>query len=395
MLTYSFYESDTRVQQYTTALLERGVDVDVVALRRDGAPKHEILDGATVYRIQSRAVNEQSRVASLFRLVRFLVHSAYFIARKHLSERYDLIHVHSMPDFLVFAALVPKALGAHVILDIHDILPEFYASKFHSGQNSLLFKVLLRVERLSAAVADYIIVANDLWCERVKARSATRGNCIAIRNYPDPQRFFSRPKSGTNGKFLIVYPGTLNWHQGVDLVVRAFAKIKDTIPEAELHIYGEGPARPNLIKLADQLALDGKVIFKDFVPTGEIAGVMAAADLAVVPKRASSPFGNEAASTKIFEFMALGVPLVVSKTKIDTYYLDDSMVKFFESDNEDDLANAIVTVARNPQLRARLASNASRYATDHTWEKKKLEYLQLVDSLAGARKRQQAANRPA
>ena len=49
-----------------------------------------------------------------------------------------MIHVHSVPDFLVFAALVPKLLGARIILDIHDILPEFYASKFGASKDSRL-----------------------------------------------------------------------------------------------------------------------------------------------------------------------------------------------------------------------------------------------------------------
>ena len=165
------------------------------------------------------------------------------------------------------------------------------------------------------------------------------------------------------------------------MAIRAFAKIKDRLPEAEFQIYGEGPARSSLISLAAELGLDGRVIFKKLLPAGEIANIMAGADLAVVPKRASSAFGNEAASTKTFEFMALGVPVVASRTRIDTYYLNDSQVKFFESDNEDDLAEAILTMASNPELRARFAANASRYASSNPWEEKKLEYLRLVDSL--------------
>ena len=85
--------------------------------------------------------------------------------------------------------------------------------------------------------------------------------------------------------------------------------------------------KPALINLASELGLNGNVRFFPPVRVTEIAKIMANADLGVVPKRADS-FGNEAYSTKIMEFMAVGVPVVVSSTKIDRYYFDDSMVRF-------------------------------------------------------------------
>ena len=154
------------------------------------------------------------------------------------------------------------------------------------------------------------------------------------------------------------------------------------MPEAEFHIYGEGPAKESLIRLRDDLGLSGRVIFHEFLPVRDIADVMSQADLAVVPKRASSPFGNEAASTKIMEFMSLGVPVVASRTRIDAFYHDDSRIRFFESENEAQLAQAILELRNDPKLRQRLTENALRYVEDHNWKEKSQEYLRLVDGLA-------------
>ncbi len=381
MLAYAFYEADTRIQQYAVALARRGDVVDVIALRREGQPQQEVLNGVNVYRIQWRTVNERGRLAYLFRIVRFLILSAMVLTRKHLANSYQLVHVHSVPDFLVFAAAVPKLLGAQTILDIHDILPEFYASKFQAGPDSFLFKLLLRVEKWSIAFADHVLIANHLWHQRLLSRGVRPDKCTPACNYPDPELFFHRPKNGSSGRFVITYPGTLNWHQGVDVAIRAFARIAPQVPEAEFHIYGEGPARPTLVELTKQLRLEDKVLFHDFLPTEQIVEIMAHSDLAVVPKRAGSSFGNEAASTKILEFMALGVPLIVSKTKIDSYYFNDSLVKFFESENEADLAASILLLRCDSKLRERLAANASKYAQQNNWDVKKEEYLRLVDSL--------------
>jgi len=381
MLAYSFYETDARIKQYATALVERGDTVDVIALRQPGQRNHSVLNGVNVFRIQTRTINERGPLTYLFRIMRFLLLSATFIARRHLSQKYQFIHVHSVPDFLVFAAIIPKLLGTPVILDIHDLLPEFYASKFHVARGSFLFRCLVLVERLSIAVANHAIVANHLWCERVAMRCGAPQKCSPIRNYPVRGLFTPNIRTRSNGKFLITYPGSLNWHQGVDVAITAFAKIKDQMPDAEFHIYGEGPAKESLIRLADSLGLKNRVIFHGLLPTEQIVQVMANTDLAVEPKRSGSQFGNEALSMKIFEFMAVGVPLVVSRTRIHQYYYTDALVKYYDDDNDEDLAAKMVMLRRNPALRKQQVANALKYVEAHSWDVEKHQYLGIVDSL--------------
>lgn len=361
MVTYSFYESDSRIIQYASALSQRGDVVDIIALRRPQGPKFEVINGVNIYRIQQRKVNERGPTTYLYRVLKFLFLATLVLTAKHLKHRYSLVHVHSVPDFLVVAALPVRMLGARVILDIHDILPEFYASKFGIKPDSWLFHLLLSVEKLSVKLANHVIIANHIWYDRLVQRSTRPEKCSVICNYPDPEVFHSCRQHRNNGKFVLMYPGTLNWHQGVDVAIRAFAKVKDELPNAEFRIYGEGPMKPSLQELVTELGLDGRVTIHDYLPLNEIAAEMAKADLAIVPKRASSQFGNEAASSKIGEFMAAGVPVIVSRTKIDSLYYDESKVKFFESENESDLANCIVMLQHNPQLRSRLVENANAH----------------------------------
>jgi len=383
MLSYSFYETDARIKQYANALIERGDSVDVIALRQPGQPVRASFDGVNVFRIQTRMVNERGPLSYLLRIMRFLVVAAVFMARRHKAEHYHLIHVHSVPDFLVFAAIVPKFFGARVILDIHDVLPELYASKFHVSQDSLWFRFLIFVERVSIAFADHAIIANHLWWERVSQRCGSSAKCSPIRNYPALRLFNPNIRTRANGKFLITYPGSLNRHQGVDVAISAFAKIKDQMADAEFHIYGEGPAKESLIKLAEDLGISDRVIFHGLLPTEQIVRVMADTDLAVEPKRAGSNFGNEALSMKIFEFMAVGVPLVVSRTKIHQYYYSDSLVKYYDGDNEDQLAANILLLRRDPKLRKQQIAKALEYVQAHNWDVDKIQYLQIADSLSG------------
>ena len=380
MLSYSFYESDARVARYAETLARMGDHVDVVSIRRKGQEIYDNINGVNVFRIQERERNEKGKLSYLTRLLRFFVSSTGFVGKRHLKLPYDLIHVHSVPDFEVFATILPKLLGAKIILDIHDIVPEFYASKFGGGRKSLLFKALVLMEKISAGFADHVIISNHIWEKALVDRSVKREKCSTILNYPDPSIFHLRPRTESAGKIKMIYPGSLNWHQGVDIAIRAFHMIKDDVPEAEFHIYGTGGQRDALVALVDELGLQKKVFIKPFLPLDRIVEVMAAADLGVVPKR-NDPFGGEAFSTKILEFMSLGVPVLVSRTKIDTYYFNDSVVKFFTPEDVNDLANSMRSMVKDRGMRKNLAENALRFAEDFSWENRKREYLDIVDRL--------------
>src|SRR5262249_55376947 len=139
---------------------------------------------------------------------------------------------------------------------------------------------------------------------------------------------------------LIVFPGGLQWHQGLDIAIRAFAILRQRLPDAGFDIYGEGNMKPQLVALASELGLQDAVRFHEPRKLHDIAQIIADADLGVVPKRADS-FGDEAYSTKIMEFMAVGVPVVVSSTRIDRHYFDDGVVRFFPSGDHEALAVAM------------------------------------------------------
>jgi glycosyltransferase involved in cell wall biosynthesis len=387
MVSYSFYESDNRVIRYAEALAQRGDDVEALALARGPADRpRETIGQVCLSRIQSRSQkNQKSKAAFLLPLVRFWLNASIRLAWRHLWRRYDVIHVHNVPDFLVFAAWFPKLTGAKVILDIHDIVPEFYASKFSLSAGSLGVRMLKRVEKASAWFADRVIISNHLWLDTFASRTGARDKCSVFINNVDSSLFRPRPKKRDDGKPIVIFPGGLQRHQGLDICIRAFQKVIRELPHAEFHIYGDGNMKSCWMKLAADLGLDNHVRFFNPVPARQIADVMANADLGVVPKRADS-FGNEAYSTKIMEFMSLGIPVVVSNTKIDQYYFDDSVVRFFESGNPDALAEAMLEVLGNRDLRQQMLAAASRYVTLNSWETRRGEYFELVDALAGARR---------
>lgn len=201
-----------------------------------------------------------------------------------------------------------------------------------------------------------------------------------ILNYPDVDIFKKYQRDRNDGKFVMLYPGSLNWHQGIDLAIRAFSLIAQEYPFAEFQIYGDGSEKKALMSLAQDLNLENRVLFKGIVPLEDIAKIMANSDLGVVPKRAVS-FGNEAFSTKIFEFMVMGVPVLASSTKIDRYYFDEKQIMFFESENVDDLAGKMALLIRDSELRTQLVAKSDRYIQSNTWCVRSNEYLHVIDKI--------------
>lgn len=380
MVAYTFYETDNRVRRYAEALAKRGVDVDAIVLRRECQQRSEVSKGVRVRRIQKRTISEKGPLSYLAKLLMFFLRTLWVLTVLHLKRPYDVIHIHSVPDFQVFATIIPRLMGACIILDIHDIVPEFYASKFNVSRLSLSFRLLLLVERLSAAYAHHVIIANDLWHRRLVNRSVAKDKCTAIINFPDTSIF-----SGSHGQrvtprgdFVICYPGTLNSHQGVDLAVMAVSILRKKGVQLRFVIIGDGPDRDKLKTMIRQLGLEDRVSLTGLVPMEQVAEKMAEADVGIVPKRNDS-FGNEAFSTKTMEFMAMGVPVITARTQIDQYYFSNDLVQFFEPNNVNDLAAKLLVLIEDPELRRNLSTRASEYIHQNNWDVKQNDYFDLLD----------------
>jgi glycosyltransferase involved in cell wall biosynthesis len=384
MITHSAYEFDYRVMRYGETLVQRGDAVDVLALSRTpGAPKEETIKGVKVIRIQDRfQKSAQTKLQYLVPLLRFLFIASWELTRRHRRHRYDVVHIHNVPDFLVFAAWYPKLTGARIILDIHDIVPELFGAKFNVSERSFWIRTLKLIEKLSARFAHHVILSNHLWLQKYSSRTR-KEKCSVLINHVDTSIFRPMPRRKRQNKPIIIFPGGLEWHQGLDIAIRAFHKLRQRMPEIEFHIYGDGQMKSSLIDLTKELHLDDSVRFFEPVRLNEIAEVMAQADLGVVPKRADS-FGNEAFSTKIMEFMAVGVPVVASSTKIDRYYFNDSMLRFFPPGDVDAMADAMYELLSNQQLQTDLVSRAAEHAAHNNWGSRKAEYLSLIDELRAA-----------
>jgi len=381
MLTYSHYEFDNRVRRYAESLAMRGDEVEILSVSLGaGGPRDTILDGVKITHLVDKTQFRGSTTAYIWQVFKFALTAFGIVTKRALKRPYDVVHVHNMPDLIVYSALVARLRGARLILDLHDLVPELFMDKRKGGMSKPIGMVLRWEEKLSAAFAQHVIVSNHLWLDTIEARSARKEKCSVFVNNVDGRIFYPRPRTRTDARRIILFHGSLSRHQGVDLVIRALPAVLRRVPQAVLQIYGEGSERESLEKLTVELGLQQAVELKSSVQLHEIPQIVANADAGVVAKRADS-FGNLAYSTKILEFMSQGVPVILSRTKVDQYYFDDTVARFFTSGDVAELTEALIAVLTDAEYRDRLRTNATKLVAKSNWETRRPDYYKLVDTL--------------
>jgi glycosyltransferase involved in cell wall biosynthesis len=376
---YTYFKYSALLIREAKALQEAGFEVDVICIRELGDPPFEVVDGMNVYKLQRRLYNERSPVMFLVKLLAFFGLCFGLISLLHLKKGYDVVHVTSPPDFLVFAALLPRLFGAKVILDIHDIVPELYQRKFEVGSNHVLIRALRLIERLSCRFSHHVIIVTELWRRLLLERGVPEEKVVVLMNVPDPEVFDPErwPAKRDGRYFTLIYHGSYAELFGVETLLAAMPAVCQAVPNARLLMWGNGPLRSRLEAMVEELGLEGRVFVEPAVPFREVPARLAQADLGVVPTR-GGVFAGKALSMKSLEYIALRIPMVISRTPASTHYYDESMVGFFAPDDPRDLARALVELARDPERRRRMVERCQSFYRAHNWPVYRSRYYDIL-----------------
>jgi glycosyltransferase involved in cell wall biosynthesis len=385
MLAYSFYDTDARVRRYAETLAQRGDYVDVIALRNEGKNSHDTLNGVNIYRIQERLLDEKGKLDYLFKIIKFLVISGYHLTRKHLQTSYDIIHVNSVPDFEVFAAIIPKILGAKIILDIHDPVPDFFAAKFGIEGNNRYIRILASIEFISAKFSDLVITVTDFWKDKIARRSNIPDNKISvILNFPDLKIFNNRdfvkePKS--DNSFTLLYPGTLNKHCGLDIAIQAVNLVKNEIRSLKFLIYGRGTELSRLKQMVNDLGLQDIIYFHTPVPLDSIPKIIGNADIGIALLSGYDDYSQQALNVKLFEFLSMGLPAIATRTKSIEYYLNEQTVMLSKPNDPVDVARCIRELYADSAKREELRENGLKFIEKNNSDVQMSNYLEIINGL--------------
>lgn len=390
MVTFSGYPGDPRPRRAAEALLAEGMTVDLICLSDGEARRKEIAGGLTVYRVPL-VHTRGGKLRYAFNYSSFLLLASLLMFGRLWRGRYHLVHVHNMPDVLVFSALVPKLLGAKVILDQHDPMPELMQTIFGVAETSASVRILKFLEKLSLSFADAVVTVNEACLKIFGARSCPAEKITVVMNSPDEKIFpyvpaHSQLRAPESGRFVIMYHGSLVERNGLDLAVAALAQVRQTLPGVELRVFGRRtPYLERVLAGARDMGVAAHVRYLGPRRLEDLPGEIEQCDIGVIPNQRNS-FTDINTPTRLFEYLAIGKPVIAPRTSgIEDYFGADSLV-FFEPGNAEDLAAQIQSAAGNPAATAATVLQGQQVYRRHRWSEERKRLLDLVQALIGNRR---------
>jgi glycosyltransferase involved in cell wall biosynthesis len=289
-----------------------------------------------------------------------------------------IVHAHSPMLVGIPALHAARRFGLPVVYELRDLWenPSVDRGKFKAG--SLPFRAAQRFENYVLHRADALVTICQTLRDAIEPRKGKRVPVFVVDNGVDADRFTPRPPNEAlrarwklEGKKVVVYLGTFQPYEGVELLVRAIRGVVQQVPEAHLLIVGGGGEQPRLAALADELGHSGLVTFTGKVPHEEVVDVFPLGDLFVYPRLHTH---TTALTTplKPLEAMSMARPVLVSDIPPmrELVATEGREGLLFRPGDQADLERAIVEALRDPAGLAQVGAAGRRYVlAERTWPK--------------------------
>lgn len=366
------------------ALRSAGHEVDVVCLAKSGERLWEQWKGVRIVRLPLD-LHAGGSLTYLLKYSVFGVVAGMLAAALHLRRHYQLVQVNSLPDPLVFAALVPRLLGARVLLDLHETMPEFFASRFGKSTEARTVGLVAAAEQASIRFASHVITCTEEMKQAFVARGSAADKIDVVLNSADESIFDMErypPQPRQDGRFVLMVHGSVEERYGIDTTIRALALLAGEIPGLELHVYGRGSQLPQLQRLAEDLGVSDRVRFqRDWLPIDQVVHALSRADAGVVAMKRDA-FRDMTHCNKMYELITMRRPAIVSRTRSVQTYFDEGCFAWFESNDAQDLARAIRRLYDDPNWARALVEQATTRNEPYRWAHQRDRYLDVIRRVA-------------
>jgi glycosyltransferase involved in cell wall biosynthesis len=368
------------IRREAEALVSAGFDVEVVIMRPADTPRRVVVNGVTVIGLRVR--QREGTAGTFVEYGLFLLCAGAFLSVQHLRRPYAAVQANSLPDFLVFAALVPKLLGCKVVAKMQEPTPEL-AETIHGKK--WLTRALARLEQWSIRFADHSVTVTEQLKQRYVERGASADRISVVLNCPDPDivlENWSPPPQRSESGFVAVCHGTIEDRYGQDTIIDAARILRDELPDLRVVITGRGSRAEALADAIAHYGLQDVVRFEGWVSQARLNEILYSADVGIVAQKAS-PYSHLVHTNKMVDYWIFGLPVIASRLRAVSELYDDRFVEYYEPGDAMDLAAAIRRLHADTARRAELAKNGKLAEQENGWAVQRVIYVGVFDSLLG------------
>ena len=300
------------------------------------------------------------RVAIGPSLIKLLLDALLVVKAVRLARRGDYAAIHSHEEAGLLGVWLARWLGIPHLYDMHSSLPQ-QLKNFHYSRSRLIRHLFDRVERTMVHGSEVVVtICQELYDSVVAMGAGDRAVLIENVMGGDMETNVSLPVRERWGipveAPLVVYTGTFEPYQGLDLLYSAVSLLVKTHPEAKILIVG---GEPKQVALAESRAQREQLplIFTGRRAANEIPCFVAASDILVSPRVVGTN-----TPLKIYSYLRSGRPIVATNLRTHTQVLDDKTAVLVPP-SPSAFASAIGQLIDDPDERVRLAAAASALAS--------------------------------
>ncbi len=391
MLLDSAFPPDSRVENEAVSLIEAGHEVLLFSLDYEGRkPEKEIIRGIRVYRY--KASNTIYRLSALAYTVPFFRQLVTPYIKHFLNEcRPDVLHVHDM--VLGEAGMrVAKKNGLPVILDLHENRPVIMRE--YSHMKKFPGKLLISASRWEKAqkrlvrkAGKVIVVTEEAREQLIKDYGKVEADVVVVPNTIHTDIYLSYPVDPTviptSPELTLLYMGDTGLRRGTDTAIQALSILRNAGHAVRLILVGSNTEDVKLHTLVRELRMEDSVIFEGWQDVSMFPSYTAVSDICLSPLKRNLHHDTTYAN-KIFQYMAMGKPLVVSDCPAQARVILEAHAGLVHrAGDAADLAAKIQALMENPGLRKKMGERAaSAVETTWNWHNTSRELINLYRSLS-------------
>ncbi len=352
---------DNRVKREAATLTKAGYQVFVICPRYVGESKHDIQNEVHIYRYS------KWRIGGHFgQYLSSLIKGGWLslIIWKR-NNRFDCIQGCNPPDlWFLIAAFFKTIFGVKFVFDQHDVCPELFLSRFDASENSIGYRLMLLLEKLTFKLSDGVISTNESYKQIAMKRGGIDEKYIrVVRNGPDLTKFRALPpdpKIETENRIVVGYLGNMNPQDGVENLLMAAKEIIHSRGRKDFYFIfiGKGDSFEELLSKKTAWNLDSHVLFTGRISDEEMLRFLSSCDICVQPDP-KNPLNDISTMNKVMEYMALG-KAVVSYDLVETRYSGGDCILYAVPNSIEDLSNKIIMLAENEELRIEMGKKGRR-----------------------------------